>query len=366
MFIFSIFIMFVSFSVGVQCSLVEGQIYTALVTNVDDSSWRTLTRLDRLICDYIMTCDESYLNLCHSLLLSYIIVRLLIRMLNILDHYLLSVLSDTKTAKMSRDLFIHVLSLDKRFFDETRNIDSYMNVNAMHTLLFTVIPEIITSSFRFLVVSYYLVTMDLYLGLFSIFYNLFLNIIVMSFFVRRDLDLLKRNWQMNRVHGQISGDTLSMIRTVKLFAKEKYHIKEYDEWFSELLRNMKSGAGWRYIQEILDDSLDLFVYVGMIYFGYIRYRELDSMTSSDFTGFMILHGQLYGLFSTVRDDLKWVVQEFHDIERYNTLKETKPRMQEGKSKPKDIKGIRYDMILDLFECMVIYVYRVKQDARHIN
>jgi len=340
MFLFGIFAMLVNFSVGVQCNLIEGQILSSMVVNPNiTSNWRTPTALDEFICTYMMPCDDSYLSLCQTLFVSYIIVRVLNKIFNIANDFLMCVLSDTKTAEMGRDLFIHTLSLDKRFFDETRNIQNYMNVGALHSLLFRIIPEIVTSAIRYLVVAYYLISIHFYLGLFSILFTTSFNFYVVNYFIKKDIDIYKKQRQMDRVHMQITWDTLSMIRTVKLFAKENHHITEYKEWFSKLVHTMKAGAGWRYVREFVDDLVDCFVYVSMIYFGYSRYCANGTMTPGDMTGFMILYGQLHSLYGNVRDNLTYLGREFGDIERYNALKVAKSKMVKGSKKPNDIKGM---------------------------
>ena len=171
MFISTIIVMSLNLAVGAHKSLLEGQILTAIATDPKSMNWRKMNRFEEMLCGIFFTCDGSYISLCRSLFLYYFTVRMSLTFFNIMNSFLMKYLSDTKTAQMGRDLFVHALFLDKRFFDETKNIHSYMNVQSLHDLLFNTIPNIITSVARYFVVCYYLVTMDLYLGLapFSIF-----------------------------------------------------------------------------------------------------------------------------------------------------------------------------------------------------
>ena len=100
-----------------------------------------------------------------------------------------------------------------------------------------------------------------------------------------------------------------------------------------------SGMSWEYFRSFLEDFIDACEYIGMIYYGYIRYTGNSGMTSSDFIGFIILYQQLHGLFCEVRDNLMWVGRGFHDVKRCTTLRETQPKMINGTKKPEDIKGM---------------------------
>lgn len=96
---------------------------------------------------------------------------------------------------------------------------------------------------------------------------------------------------------------------------------------------------WEYFRSFLQDLIAACQYVGMIYYGYIRYTGNSGMTSSDFIGFIILYEQLHGLFFDVRDNLLHVGRGFHDVKRCTTLRETQPKMINGTKKPEDIKGM---------------------------
>ena len=254
------------------------------------------------------------------------------------NDLLMRYMSDTKTAKMARDLFVHALSLDKRFYDETKNVHNYMNVDSLHMLMFEIIPSIVTSSVRYLVVSYYIINMNFNLGAFSVAFTTVFNYYVVGYFVKGDIETWKKRMQVDRVHYQISSDVLRMINTVKTFSKERYHVGEYDEWFQSLINTMKSGISWEYLRSFFEQLVESLEYVCLVYFGYLQFSGETGMTPSEFTGFVILYQQLQGLFNNVRSNFIWVGRTFHDVERCNTLREAESKMKDGRLKPDDIKG----------------------------
>ena len=345
MFISSILVMLVNFAVGVKSTLLEGEILTAIVTNPNTTNWRVRSILDNLICRTVIECDDSYLSLCQTLMISYFITRMSLTFFNMVNDFLMRYISDTKTAKMGRDLFVHALSLDKRFFDETRNIHKYMNVDSLHFLMFDIIPTILTSSIRYLVVCYYLISMNFNLGITSILFTSSFNYFVVSYFIKADIETWKKRQQVDRVHYQISSDVLQMINTVKTFSKEKFHQNEYDEWFQSLILNMKSGISWQYFRSFFEQFVESFEYIIIVYFGYLHYSSGSKMTPSEFTGFIILYQQLQGLLNDVRGNLIYVGRSYHDVERCNALRDTESQMKDGNVKPEEIKGKNIQIIL---------------------
>ena len=353
MFISSILVMLVNFAVGVRSTLLEAEILTAIVTNPNTSDWRVRSKLDKLLCDTVIECDDSYLSLCQTLMISFFISRMSLTLFNMVNDFLMRYISDTKTAKMGRDLFVHALSLDKRFYDETRNISKYMNVESLQELMFEIIPTIVTSSIRYLVVCYYLVTMDFYLGVMSIAFTTFFNYFVVSYFIKADIEAWKKRQQVDRVHYQISSDVLQMIKTVKTFSKEKHHEKEYDEWFQSLIKNMKSGIRWEYFRSFFEQFVETFEYIIIVYFGYMQYNGETKLTPSEFTGFIILYQQLQTLFNTIRSNFIYVGRSFHDVERCNALRDAESQMKDGDQKPDDIKG-KGNFFLCIKHCSVFH------------
>ena len=334
-----IIVTFISFSIylNIEAQILTGHVLSLVSSN--QSNIRETNTYIKYVCDNLIVCDGLKSNLSKAVIISFLAVKIIATLAHVFQIYIRRTLTITKECQLRCGALDHILSLDQRYHDthSIAHIRGSTNVDAISDLVFWQFPYLATFTFKFLLISYYLISIDIYLGGFCVLCILVMKYGLLDPLTRRVGDVYKSQRKLNLINVQIFDDVLNMITSIKMFSKERHHTDVHNICEQRVIKNLTSVIGLRCLSLFFGGIFESVMFSGAIYIG-LLYITTSKMTSGELTGFFFLlqeFQQLYEIIKLYRENIR---RQFSNIERFRTLLDEKPSIVDGPLNSNQING----------------------------
>lgn len=282
-------------------------------------------------CSHLVNCESSYTN---SVLVSYVLVKLLEKLLYVANVWVHHNACDYKNHQLRVKAFNHVLSQDTAFFDThgTSEIRGAMNVHTLNNLMTWNIPYLVTLALKLVLVAYFMLSLDLTLGLLAITGMSAIKYGILDLLGNYEKSTHKIMRKLDSLNSQIVDEAFEMISTIKMFGKEQRHIDEHQQAQLRYMRNINTVVVHRCVREFLYCFSRAVVFALVLYLG-LSESQRTGMSTAELTSFFLLLQQFQDLFGRLKWHYDILCREFPDIERFLTLMKTEPALASGKVTP---------------------------------
>jgi len=302
------------------------------------------------MCRYgVVNCTGSAADPRKVLILTLLVIRFVEQFLYVLNVWFHHFACDSRNKIMKAKAFEHVLGLDQGYFDThtTSEIQGSMNVHAINNLISWNIPYLFSLTLKIMMVAYFLLSIDFWLGGLSLVGALITKFAVLDpiEFYEKQIHRIKRKLEI--FNTQMINEALDMIQSVKLFSKEKQHHAEYMESQDRILGVLATEVNLRCIREFVYGMAKLATFIGVLFFALSDVDDSNAddsaddgngLTPSKLTAFFLVFNEFQDLFGRIKWHWELLQREFSDIERFLELLKVKVAIVDGKKAVDGMEG----------------------------
>ena len=316
---------------------------TAATEAVDANKWSSaLCRCG------VLTCSGPTADPRKVLILTLLAIRFLERFADAMNVWFHHYACDSRNKIMKEKAFLHILSLDQGFFDThtSSEIQGSMNVHAINNLISWNVPYLFALTLKLVMVSYFLLSLNFWLGAVSITCGLLTKFAILDPIGRYENKIHRVKRKLEIFNNQMISEALEMIQSVKLFSKEKQHQTEYSEAQDRILAVLATEVNLRCVREFIYGMAKIVTFIGVLYFALADADTENGggggsgseMTTSKITGFFMVFNEFQELFGRIKWHWELLQSEFSDIERFLELLKVKPEIVDGKKELGTVAG----------------------------
>lgn len=310
-----------------------GQNLTAAAEAVEANTWSAA-----MCRSGAVTCTGPTADPRKVLIVTLLAIRFLERFAYVLNVWFHHFACDSRNKVMKAKAFSHVLGLDQGFFDThtTSEIQGSMNVHAINNLISWNIPYLFALSLKIAMVAYFLISINVWLGVFSISGALVTKFAILDPISSYEKKIHRIKRKLDIFNTQMISEALEMIQSVKLFSKEEQHQAEYMGSQDRILGVLATEVNLRCIREFIYGMAKVATFIGVLYFA-LGDADADGtdggggteLTASKVTGFFMVFHEFQDLFGRIKWHWDLLHREFSDIERFLELLKVKSAIVDG-------------------------------------
>jgi ABC-type multidrug transport system fused ATPase/permease subunit len=222
------------------------------------------------------------------------------------------------------------MNQDQAFFDKRnqQDIEGSMRAEGINNTITWNIPYIISLSTKFVIAVYFMFTINFTMASICM---VTMGVFKLGFFdriVKAEKITHKICSKLSQMKDQTLNESLNMISSIKVYSKERHHIKEHEIAARRYNENVDNIVFYRCVREFLVSTMQIATFCMVLYYV-IGQIGLSGISSSGITTFFLLLSQLEELYNRLQWHCSQLIRDLNEVEKFVTLMETKPTMKNG-------------------------------------
>jgi len=214
-------------------TLIKGNLLNVLgqknVNNTTETVEAT-SSLVKFVCNHALNCSDNQHYLV-VLLISFSFATLIERLMDAINIWIHHNSCEKRNERMKVLCLQQALSLDMSFYDvhNMHEVRSGMKCHSVNNQLTWNLPYLIQRLCKFVFIAVYIVRINFEVGLILIGGILLFRYFIEERLRRRNRIARRERSKVEWMSDQIFDDALRMLHTIKMFSKERKHIKDFEE-----------------------------------------------------------------------------------------------------------------------------------------